>query len=113
MVKDLRTGEQTSQIAGVMDGDLDAFIEAYLAWLAAGKPPRAKTATDDFKGCVRGWMRAEHTIQGTLQFEAHDDWMTEQCRESRQLLHHPGKIRTLSRIFDCRHLHVVLGCERN
>lgn len=30
MVKDLRTGEQTSDIQGVMDGDLDAFIEAFL-----------------------------------------------------------------------------------
>ena len=47
MVKDLRTGEQTSQIANVMDGDLDAFIEAYLAWLAAGKPPRVKAGGDE------------------------------------------------------------------
>ena len=47
MVKDLRTGEQTSQIANVMDGDLDPFLEAYLAWLAAGKPPRLKTGDDD------------------------------------------------------------------
>jgi peptide chain release factor 2 len=30
MVKDLRTGEQTSDVQGVMDGDLDAFIEAFL-----------------------------------------------------------------------------------
>ncbi len=47
MVKDLRTGCQTSQIQNVMDGDLDAFIEAYLAWLAAGKPPRDKSGGDD------------------------------------------------------------------
>jgi peptide chain release factor 2 len=31
MVKDLRTGEQTSDTAGVLDGDIDAFIEAALA----------------------------------------------------------------------------------
>ena len=30
MVKDLRTGEQTSDVQGVMDGDLDRFIEAFL-----------------------------------------------------------------------------------
>jgi peptide chain release factor 2 len=30
MVKDLRTGEQTSDVQGVMDGNLDAFIEAFL-----------------------------------------------------------------------------------
>ncbi len=30
MVKDLRTGVETSDTAGVLDGDLDAFIEAYL-----------------------------------------------------------------------------------
>ncbi|MBE9040868.1 peptide chain release factor 2 [Oscillatoriales cyanobacterium LEGE 11467] len=30
MVKDLRTGEETNALNDVMDGDLDAFIEAYL-----------------------------------------------------------------------------------
>jgi len=30
MVKDLRTGEQTSDVQAVMDGELNAFIEAYL-----------------------------------------------------------------------------------
>lgn len=30
MVKDLRTGEQTNNVQGVMDGDLTAFIEAFL-----------------------------------------------------------------------------------
>jgi len=47
MVKDLRTGEQTSQIANVMDGDLDPFLEAYLGWLAAGRPPRVKAGADE------------------------------------------------------------------
>ena len=47
MVKDLRTGEQTSQISNVMDGDLDPFLEAYLSWLAAGKPPRVKTGNEE------------------------------------------------------------------
>ncbi len=32
MVKDLRTEYETSDVSGVLDGDLDAFIEAYLAW---------------------------------------------------------------------------------
>ena len=30
MVKDLRTGEQTSDVQGVLDGNLDPFIEAFL-----------------------------------------------------------------------------------
>lgn len=47
MVKDLRTGWQTSQIQNVMDGELDPFIEAYLAWLAAGKPPRVKSGAEE------------------------------------------------------------------
>ena len=32
MVKDLRTEHETSDVNGVLDGDMDAFIEAYLAW---------------------------------------------------------------------------------
>jgi len=47
MVKDLRTGAQTSQIQNVMDGDLEQFTEAYLAWLAAGKPPRDRSGTEE------------------------------------------------------------------
>ena len=35
MVKDLRTGVQTSDIQGVMDGDIDAFIEGKLRGLSA------------------------------------------------------------------------------
>jgi peptide chain release factor 2 len=30
MVKDLRTGVETSNVQAVMDGDLDEFIQAYL-----------------------------------------------------------------------------------
>jgi peptide chain release factor 2 len=47
MVKDLRTGQQTSQIQSVMDGDLDPFVQAYLGWQAAGCPPRVKDASDE------------------------------------------------------------------
>ncbi|MBI5883226.1 MAG: peptide chain release factor 2 [Elusimicrobia bacterium] len=47
MVKDLRTGQQTSQVDSVMDGDLDPFVDAYLDWLAAGKPPRVKDSKED------------------------------------------------------------------
>jgi peptide chain release factor 2 len=35
MVKDLRTGVDTSNVQAVMDGDLDAFVNA---WLRAGCP---------------------------------------------------------------------------
>ena len=40
MVKDLRTGEETSNVDGVMDGDLDPFMNAYLKWVSLGKPKR-------------------------------------------------------------------------
>ena len=36
MVKDHRTGQETSNVGGVMDGDLDPFIEAYLRGKANG-----------------------------------------------------------------------------
>jgi len=37
MVKDLRTGVQTSDVQGVMDGELDAFVAG---WLRAGCPTK-------------------------------------------------------------------------
>lgn len=37
LVKDLRSAHETSDVNGVMDGDLDAFVHAYLAWKASGK----------------------------------------------------------------------------
>jgi peptide chain release factor 2 len=39
MVKDLRTGVQTSNTGGVLDGDLDPFMEAALAQKAFGEEP--------------------------------------------------------------------------
>jgi peptide chain release factor 2 len=39
MVKDLRTGVQTSDTGGVLDGDLDQFMEATLAQRAFGTGP--------------------------------------------------------------------------
>lgn len=38
MVKDLRTGVETSDIEGVMNGDLDALIEGFLTYLIEKKP---------------------------------------------------------------------------
>jgi peptide chain release factor 2 len=35
MVKDLRTGVSTTDTQGVLDGDLDAFVNG---WLRAGSP---------------------------------------------------------------------------
>jgi len=40
MVKDLRTGMQTSDTGGVLDGDLDRFMEATLAQRAFGGAPQ-------------------------------------------------------------------------
>lgn len=39
MVKDLRTGCKTSDVHGVMDGELEPFIKAYLDWHANGEKP--------------------------------------------------------------------------
>ena len=39
MVKDLRTGVQTSDASGVLDGDLDEFMQATLAQKAFGGGP--------------------------------------------------------------------------
>lgn len=44
MVKDLRTGHQTSDVQGVMDGDLDPFVSA---WLKAGQPRHRKSGVTD------------------------------------------------------------------
>jgi peptide chain release factor 2 len=44
MVKDLRTGHQTSDVQGVMNGDIEAFIGA---WLKAGKPRQRKQGVTD------------------------------------------------------------------
>ena len=44
MVKDLRTGEETSQIDSVMDGALDPFMHSYLSWVAGGRKKRNVSA---------------------------------------------------------------------
>ena len=46
MVKDLRTGHETSDSKGVLDGDLDAFMAATLAMDLSGKSRAEATATD-------------------------------------------------------------------
>jgi peptide chain release factor 2 len=46
MVKDLRTGHETSDSKGVLDGDLDAFMAATLAMDLSGKS-RAEATTAD------------------------------------------------------------------
>ncbi len=44
MVKDLRTGIQTSDVQGVMDGDLDEFVHG---WLRAGCPSKRMAGIKD------------------------------------------------------------------
>jgi peptide chain release factor 2 len=46
MVKDLRTGVETSDTSGVLDGDLDAFMAAALAQQVAGKSRAEAQAAD-------------------------------------------------------------------
>jgi peptide chain release factor 2 len=40
MVKDVRTGHEVGNAQGVLDGDLDGFVHAYLVWRAGGSEPR-------------------------------------------------------------------------
>jgi peptide chain release factor 2 len=44
MVKDLRTGVETSNVQGVMDGDLDAYVNG---WLRAGCPTKRMQGVKD------------------------------------------------------------------
>ncbi|HNQ72245.1 MAG TPA: peptide chain release factor 2 [Verrucomicrobiota bacterium] len=44
MVKDLRTGVETSDVQGVMDGDLDRFVNG---WLRAGQPLKRMQGVKD------------------------------------------------------------------
>ena len=44
MVKDLRTGQETSNVQAVMDGDLDPFVNA---WLRAGCPAKRMAGLKD------------------------------------------------------------------
>jgi peptide chain release factor 2 len=41
LVKDLRTGYETSDTTGVLDGELDPFMDAYLAWQVGREPSGA------------------------------------------------------------------------
>jgi peptide chain release factor 2 len=47
MVKDLRTGVETSNVQGVMDGDLDPFVNG---WLRAGCPAKRMQGIKDDDG---------------------------------------------------------------
>ena len=44
MVKDLRTGVETSNVQAVMDGDLDPYVNA---WLRAGCPSKRMANVQD------------------------------------------------------------------
>ncbi|HEY3861612.1 MAG TPA: peptide chain release factor 2 [Verrucomicrobiae bacterium] len=44
MVKDLRTGQETSNVQAVMDGDLDPYVNA---WLRAGSPSKRMAGVKD------------------------------------------------------------------
>ena len=47
LVKDVRTGCETGNVQAVMDGDLDAFINAYLKALSHGTLKAGTAATDE------------------------------------------------------------------
>jgi len=46
MVKDARTGVETTHVQNVLAGEIDEFIEAYLKWHHTKKTQAAKTAAD-------------------------------------------------------------------
>ena len=46
MVKDLRTNLEVGNVQGVLDGDLDPFVEAYLHW-RRGRQERSGGSTAD------------------------------------------------------------------
>ena len=46
MVKDLRTGVETSNSGGVLDGDLDPFMQAALAQRVTGEKPKKGAVAD-------------------------------------------------------------------
>ena len=46
MVKDLRTGEETSNTDAVFDGKIESFINAYLRWIKLGCPDRKVSNND-------------------------------------------------------------------
>lgn len=47
LVKDVRTGSETGNVDAVLDGELDAFIEAYLLAAAGGALKKGGAVTDD------------------------------------------------------------------
>lgn len=50
MVKDIRTRYETSDTVGVLDGDLDQFVEAYLRWIKIkGNEARAVSEEPDYE----------------------------------------------------------------
>ena len=53
MVKDVRTEYETGNVAGVLDGDLDGFIEAYLQWRQSARWPAADLATGSGRSFYR------------------------------------------------------------
>ena len=56
MVKDLRTNVQASDVQGVMDGELDPFVNG---WLRAGVQPR-KPAAPKTRGIATSEIRRNH-----------------------------------------------------
>ena len=57
LVKDLRTNYEVGNVAGVLDGDLDGFMEAYLRWKRA-------EATDDRSLAHRAGRAGESRLLG-------------------------------------------------
>lgn len=50
LVKDTRTGQETSDVGGVMDGELDGFIQSWLKWKGAKESNDSSGGGDDNNG---------------------------------------------------------------
>lgn len=47
MIKDLRTRHETADTDAVLNGEIDAFVEAYLRWVAEGRPDRKGSSNEE------------------------------------------------------------------
>ena len=57
LVKDERTRYETGNVQAVLDGDLDAFIEAFLQWRRSARFLTSSPGTRCAAGHLRSWAR--------------------------------------------------------
>ena len=79
MVKDLRTNLQATDVQGVMDGNLDAFVNG---WLRAGCPTEKASGVEDIDGTVsRGRAGCEYGDGADVECGHEGDRREDGCGE--------------------------------